>query len=491
MIGIENEYGITAGDEQGQLDPTGSSTAVVNAELGPGQPAIGASAALRRYRSHVPLPDDLTRIFLDESSYATRMLINGGRLYVDHGHPEYCSPEVRSAHDAVLWDQAGDLLVRRAAAHASQRLDARVRLYKNNTDGKGSSYGCHENYLLPRSLPFAEVVAGFTGYLVSRIILTGAGRVGLGQSSQHPGFQLSQRADFFEALVGLETTVRRPIINTRDEPHADSRRWRRLHVITGDALVGEYSTWLKVGSAALVLQAITAGARFVQLADPLAAFATFSRDLTLTATVPDRDGRPWTAVQLQRQYAAAVAELPPGAGIADGPAVQQAWLELLDDAESDPALLADRVDWAAKLRLLTGMRERAGLAWDDPRLAALDLQWAELDPERGLGLRLLASGGLRSVVDPAAVERATSEPPQDTRAGLRGQLLGQFGDDVLFSSWDQLTVVLRSGRAITLLLDDPLLTRPADSAPDWLSGLSGADELVAAWQRLGGRVNAS
>ncbi len=489
MIGIENEYGITASRGGVPIDPTVAATAVVGADLGPGHPAVGASAALANYRSHVPLPDDLTRIFLEESSYATRMLVNGGRLYVDHGHPEYCGPEVRSAHEAVVWDLAGDQLVMAAAEQAGERLGGPVRLFKNNTDGKGASYGCHENYLLPRSVPFEDVIAGFTAFLVSRIVVTGAGRVGVGQASERPGFQLSQRADFFEALVGLETTVRRPIINTRDEPHAHAGLWRRLHVITGDALIGQYSTWLKVGTAALVLSAIAAGTRFVRLADPLAAFTAFSQDPTLTATAADLEGNQWTAVELQTHCAEQITDT---SSIGDGEQVLAAWTELLADARTDPSLLADRVDWAAKYRLLTGMIDRGGLTWSDPKLAALDLQWAELDAQRGLGMRLLASGGLRSVVDPVDVEKARCQPPRGARPELRAALLAKFRDDLLASSWDQLTLMTHRGRPVTLSLDEPLGMAGLPATPDaWLAGMDSVDQLVAAWSAIGGRLTAS
>ncbi len=196
----------------------------------------------------------------DDLGLANVILTNGARLYVDHAHPEYSAPEVTGPRDAVLWDKAGE----RVMATAAQRALAvpgtpPIKLYKNNTDGKGASYGTHENYLMARRTPFAEIVRHLTPFFVSRQVVTGAGRVGIGQDGRDDGFQLSQRADFFEVEVGLETTLKRPIINTRDEPHADPEKYRRLHVIIGDANLSEISTYLKVGTTALVLSMIEDG----------------------------------------------------------------------------------------------------------------------------------------------------------------------------------------------------------------------------------------
>ncbi len=225
-------------------------------------------------------PDLLT----DVVEFDNVLLGNGARVYVDHAHPEHSGPEVTSAHQAVVYDRAGDTLMQsRAADRAGAASGLTVRLHKNNTDGKGHSYGCHENYLVPRAVGFDDIVRGFTAHLVSRLVVAGAGRVGLGPRDARAGFQLGQRPDFFEARVGLETTVHRPIINTRDEPHADPRRFRRLHVITGDANLSETATFVKVGAAALVLAAVDDGVPLPELADPVAAFRDFSHDPTLTA----------------------------------------------------------------------------------------------------------------------------------------------------------------------------------------------------------------
>jgi proteasome accessory factor A len=197
-------------------------------------------------------PSQLTDV--DDPTLANVILTNGARLYVDHAHPEYSSPEVTSPRDLVLWDKAGEQIMRSAVATLARTPGiAPVNLYKNNTDGKGASYGTHENYLMSRATPFADIVRHLVPFFVSRQVFTGAGRVGIGTDSQGEGYQLSQRADFFEVEVGLETTLKRPIVNTRDEPHAAADRYRRLHVIVGDANLAEVATLLKVGTTSLVL----------------------------------------------------------------------------------------------------------------------------------------------------------------------------------------------------------------------------------------------
>ncbi|MGA4668451.1 proteasome accessory factor PafA2 family protein [Propionibacteriaceae bacterium Y1923] len=388
-----------------------------------------------------------------------RMLGNGARVYVDHAHPEYSGPECGSATDVLTWELAGDQLMAAAAHRLSVNIDAQVVLHRNNTDGKGRSYGYHENYLLPRELAWDDIVDQVTGHLVSRVVLVGAGRVGLGQQGEQPGFQTSQRADFMEALQGIETTVRRPLVNTRDEPHADPAQWRRLHVITGDATMAQVATLVKVGATALVLAAITAGgARVPRLVDPLTAIREFSRDTSLTVTQPCDDGLNRSALDLQWLYwqvASAHADALP-----DGDLVLEMWQELISDARSDPRLLADRVDWAAKLALLTGLQRRHGWDWTSPGVAAVDLQWHELDDQRGLALMLERAGRLRRLVDQADIDRAHRNAPGGTRAAVRAALLAGHEGHVARADWAQLT--LAGGEdAARIHLPDPFTGHPA------------------------------
>lgn len=373
------------------------------------------------------------------------VLGNGARLYVDHAHPEYSSAEVTNPRDAVIWDAAGDLValaaVRRLAADPELPP---VNLYKNNTDNKSVSYGSHENYLMPRSVPFGDIVRGLTPFFVTRQIICGAGRVGLGQDSSTPGYQISQRADFFEAEVGLETTIRRPIINTRDEPHATADKYRRLHVIIGDANLSQSSNYLKFGTTALVLSLIEAGlAPKVEVHEPVSALQAVSHDTSLTARLRLLDGRRVTALDLQWIYHEAAAKLAQDTGVADAVDgdghthdVLERWATTLTQLDSDRGAAATSVEWLAKLSLLEGYRDRDNLAWNDARLGLVDLQWADIRPEKGLYYRFLARNRMQRLVEDSAIAAAVTEPPSDTRAFFRGHCISRFGKDVVGASWD-------------------------------------------------------
>src|SRR3954454_19770674 len=271
VMGTEVEYGVSVPGQPG-ANPMVTSSQVVN--------AYGARPELTRgrrarwdYEEESPLRDargfsysgalyDPAEALADEDlGLANVILTNGARLYVDHAHPEYSTPEVTNPRDLVLWDKAGEQIMAEAARRAARIPRTQpIQLYKNNTDGKGASYGAHENYLMDRRTPFVEIIKGLVPFFVTRQVFAGAGRVGIGTEGRTQGFQLSQRADFFEVEVGLETTLKRPIINTRDEPHANADKYRRLHVIIGDANLAELSTYLKVGTTSLVLAMIEARA---------------------------------------------------------------------------------------------------------------------------------------------------------------------------------------------------------------------------------------
>ena len=232
-------------------------SATVRGPAGPVGLRGGDPAARRPRLRHVAPGRRPAQLTDEDIGLANVILTNGARLYVDHAHPEYSTPEVTNPLDIVRWDKAGEQIMLDAAIRAGQLPGGTpILLYKNNTDNKGASYGAHENYLMRRSTPFADIVRHLTPFFVSRQVVCGAGRVGIGQDGREHGFQISQRADYFEVEVGLETTLKRPIINTRDEPHADPEKYRRLHVIIGDANLAEISTYLKVGTTALVLAMI-------------------------------------------------------------------------------------------------------------------------------------------------------------------------------------------------------------------------------------------
>jgi proteasome accessory factor A len=452
-MGIETEYGVSAPG-----DPTANamlmSSQVVNAYAAP----LGSRAGRARwdYEDEAPLRDargwDVARDVADSSQLtdapddpglANVILSNGARLYVDHAHPEYSSPEVTNPLDAVLWDKAGE----RVMLEAARRIAATpglgpVNLYKNNTDNKGASYGTHENYLMRRETPFSDIVRYLTPFFVSRQVVTGAGRVGRGQDGTGVGFQISQRADFFEVEVGLETTLKRPIINTRDEPHASADKFRRLHVIIGDANLCEVATYLKLGTTALVLELIEQRGFTADLGveRPVSALHSVSHDPSLTTKVTLRDGRLVTAIELQwlflEQVAAYVADRYGADADDHTKQVLARWESVLSRLGNDPMSCARELDWIAKLRLLEGFRQRESLPWDAARLQLIDLQYADLRPEKGLYHRLLERGQIERLVTAEEVDRAVGEPPPDTRAYFRGRCLAKYGEHVAAASWD-------------------------------------------------------
>ena len=451
VMGIETEFGISVPGHP-HVNAMTTSSAVVTSYTGI---AVGDRRGRARwdFEEENPLRDargfDMSRAEADPSQLtdeelglANLILTNGARLYVDHAHPEYSTPEVTNPRDAVLWDRAGQQIMAEAAAAATREGPFTIQLYKNNTDNKGASYGTHENYLMRRTTPFSDIVRDLTPFFVTRQVFTGAGRVGIGQDGRGSGFQISQRADFFEVEVGLETTLKRPIINTRDEPHADPERYRRLHVIVGDANLCEAATYLKMGATSLVLSLIEDGALGddLQLADPVREMHAVSHDATLDHKVTLRDGRRMTAIEMQRVYldrATALAERQAVAGVDEQTAdVLARWAAVLDDLERDPRLAADRVDWVAKLGLLEGYRRRDGLDWDSARLQLVDLQYSDIRPDRGLALRLEASGRLERLTTAEQVAHAMERPPADTRAYFRGECLRRYGDAVAAASWD-------------------------------------------------------
>ncbi|MFY7068408.1 depupylase/deamidase Dop [Nocardiopsis changdeensis] len=451
IMGIETEYGISVPGNPG-ANAMVTSTQVVNAYL-----AASAARARRArwdFEEENPLRDargfdlarevaDPTQLTDEDLGLANVILTNGARLYVDHAHPEYSAPEVTNPLDAVLWDKAGERVMADAAARAGATPGIEpIQLYKNNTDNKGASYGCHENYLMQRSTPFGDIVRHLVPFFVSRQVVVGAGKVGIGSDGQGTGFQLSQRADFFEVEVGLETTLKRPIINTRDEPHADPDKYRRLHVIIGDANMSEISTYLKLGTTSLVLSMIEDGFISVDLSleTPVADLRAVSHDPTLAHRVKLRDGRRMTALELQGEYldqARKYVEDRYGTDVdPDTADVLDRWESALTRLGNDPMDLADELDWVAKLKVLEGYRSRDGLDWSHPRLQLVDLQYSDVRPDKGIYNRLAARGRVKRLLEESQVQRAVTEPPEDTRAYFRGRCLAKYADSVAAASWD-------------------------------------------------------
>ena len=452
VMGIETEYGISVPGHP-HVNSMLTSSQVVNA-YGHSVAMPSRLAARWDFDEETPLRDargfDLTRADADPSQLtdedmglANLILTNGARFYVDHAHPEYSSPEVTNPFDAVLWDKAGEWIMARSAELVNQMPGAQpVNLYKNNTDNKGASYGTHENYLMRRTTPFAEIVRHLTPFFVSRQVVTGSGRVGLGQDGRRHGYQLSQRADFFEVEVGLETTLKRPIINTRDEPHADPEKYRRLHVIVGDANLAEISTYLKLGTTSLVLAMLEDG--FIDLdlvmAEPVREMHRVSHDTTLAHLVTMTSGRRISALQMQLEFldqARKYVEDRLGSDVdAQTADVLDRWESVLTRLETDPMSLSSELDWVAKLAVLQGYRDRDGLDWDHARLHLVDLQYSDVRPDKGLAQRLMSRGALKRITTDAQVASAVQTPPTDTRAWFRGECVRRYPESIAAASWD-------------------------------------------------------
>ncbi|MEX3515899.1 depupylase/deamidase Dop [Corynebacterium camporealensis] len=468
VLGTETEYGI-ATPTYPAASPIVTSTHAVVAYA-----ALHTGARSRwDFAEEHPLRDtrgfDLKRYqtvpVVDPNAIGVANLVtaNGARFYVDHAHPEYSSPECTNAWDAMLYDAAGDIILKRAVDAVAQLTEQGtsvlanhepcppLKIYKNNVDGKGASYGSHENYQYSRETNFDDIAAGLIPFFVARQVLIGAGRVGRGADGSEPGFQISQRADYIEQEISLETTLNRGIINTRDEPHAPAEDYGRLHVIIGDANMSQVSNLLKLGVTSLVLDAIEDGVDFsdLKLDDAVAEVAKVSYDLELTHQLTLRDGRKLTALELLAEYRQRVT-----AKTAEEEKVLKVWDEATAALADGPLAAAHLLDWAAKYQLYKAYTSR-GVAEDDPKLALIDLQYTDIDPNKSLYHALVRKGRMRTLVDAADIERAADQPPVDTRAYFRGRVSERFADDLISVSWQSLTFKTEQGSA-TIHLDDTL-----------------------------------
>lgn len=397
---------------------------------------------------------------------------NGARLYVDHGHPEYSAPECLGPLQAALYDRAGDEIMTRAAAALRENTSdseagARALILKNNTDERGSAWGAHENYLVERRVEWQLLVDLFMPFLVSRPIFCGTGRLGLGPNSETPGFQIFQRADFIETEVSLMTTRERPIVNTRDEPHA-SRRYRRFHVITADSSMFPYSAALRTGTAALLLslaESFPERARELAdrwaLQDPVSAIQAFSRDVTLRQSCPLKRGGVATGLEIQQGYLEFIRDV----GFEEGSGgYQQAdretkwvienWERVLTSLARGWQEATALVEWCAKLALLDRKRTQLGCDWDDPRLSLLNLRFSMID--EGLSLaRALEKGGFEPLYSREEIRKASFEAPPETRAGGRAELLRRFPDQLWAASWMAILVDIGKRQLVRVQFPDP------------------------------------
>ncbi len=445
IIGTETEFGISVKNAREQ-DPIAASTLVVNAYKSQNLTTISWD-----YAQESPLMD--ARGFVAEgehisvdtvnSSVINDILINGGRYYVDHAHPEYCTPECTNARDVLKYEKAGELILDLSRLAAEQLLldNQELIIYKNNTDYKGHSYGSHENYLMSRAVPFADIVDGLTPFLVTRQIITGSGKVGAENGTTDTEYQISQRADFFEKEVGLSTMVERPLINTRDEPHADATLYRRLHVIVGDSNMSEFTIYLKIGITNIVLQLIEKGVvgKQFRLKDPVATIKAVSRDLSCQNKFELEDGRQWSAIELQKAYLElAHQHLSTEERTPIVQDVLEKWEYVLKGLQTEPMSLAHHLDWIIKKRLIDAYVNRHNFKWSDPRVRMLDLQYHDLRPDKGLYARLLKNGHVEQLLSHEEIVHAMQHPPVDTRAYFRGTCLRKFPNDIHSASWNSI-----------------------------------------------------
>jgi proteasome accessory factor A len=468
QFGTETEIGITRERPEG-LDVVAEAIALVGAATAPGvrrrwdYQCEDPHCDARGFRVKELMQDhdevnyfvqDAQRRLSTDAVHSDLVLRNGARLYNDHSHPEYSSPECTTLLEHLQQDYAGDQLLMDCARNLNQGSQNPVRLYKNNTDLCGHSYGCHENYLLPRRLPWDSLSSGIMSFLVTRQILCGAGKFGWEEEDKYlgPGFQISQRSDFFFELQSIDTMQRRPIINTRDEPHADRQYYRRFHVILGDSNLSLYSTYLKIGTTAMVLQALLNGApvsRVPVLADPLGALKSISRDRQWKWTCRAATGHQTSAIEIQREYLQIARDFCTNVG-EDWRNLMMAWEQTLADLEQDPLSTSDRLDWAAKFKLIEQFREAEKLQDNDPWLPSLDLSYHLLDPQQGLFYGLMDSNAFVLPFPLAEIKAHSLCPPSSTRAAVRGRCIEKFGSMVQAAQWDH--ILLRASKG-TLKLD--------------------------------------
>jgi proteasome accessory factor PafA2 len=457
VFGLETEYGITVSGTE-IVDVVAESIELVRRYTDHGahmkwdyeleDPHLDA----RGFRAKSLLQDadesayyeiDKNRPLSFEEIKSDLVLSNGARFYNDHAHPEYSTPECTTLREIMSQDKAGERILAECARRRNEKLEPgqEVRLYKNNTDFVGHSYGCHDNYLMRRDVPWDKIVSGVLPFLITRQIFAGAGKMGIEAESTptQPGvFQISQRADFFSVIVSIDTMNRRPLVNTRDEPHVDASRYRRFHVILGDANMSEWATAMKIGTTALVLDLIERGeAPQIEIAQPIDANKSISRDQTYDWIIELKDGRKISAIDVQRIYLRAAAKIDAPAN-EDREWILREWENVLNDLERDVMTTRYRVDWAAKKFLLNALQEEEKLSWSDPWLQSIDLEYHNIDFESGLYYELLREGSMRRVVSEEDIKLAIFNPPETTRAFFRGRSVARYNDEIASIQWDEI-----------------------------------------------------
>jgi proteasome accessory factor A len=434
IFGLETEYGVTCAVESGR--------------------GLSADEVARYLFRKVVAWGRSSNVFLR----------NGSRLYLDVGsHPEYATAECDDIRDLIAHDRGGERILEGLVADAQQRLEheglpGRIHLFKNNTDSAGNSYGCHENYLVRRQGDFGRLADVLVPFLITRQVLTGAGKVL--PTPRGAVYCLSQRADHIWESVSSATTRSRPIINTRDEPHADAESYRRLHVIVGDSSMSETTTLLKVGATDLVLRLVEAGLpmRDIALENPMRSIREISHDMSGGAPVRLANGRTATAIEIQEEYLTRVQDFV-SSSVELTPVIKQTldlWERGLRALRTGDLSLVDReLDWVIKLRVIERYRAKHGLELDDPRVARLDLAYHDISRTEGLYNLLAARGMVERVVTDLDVFEATAVPPQTTRAKLRGDFVRRAQEARRDYTVDWVHLKLNDQAQRTVLCKDP------------------------------------
>ena len=421
----------------------------------------------------------------DNHLRADRMLPNGARLYNDHGHPEYSTPETSDLLTLVAADKAGERIMQGLATKRSDATGTIVSLQKNNSDGNGASYGTHESYQALRSVAIDAYIRDLPAHFATRILYTGAGKTGCEETGiRGIDFQLSQRADFFKVIASVDTLYNRPLVNTRDETHDDPSQLRRIHVICGDANLSETATFLKCGTTHLVLRLIEDGVDLsqIELLDPLAAIKSISRNPLTLPLLPLKAGGYTTALEVQyallghcRQYEGTDAQTD---------LVLATWKTFLDAYAASPLSVADRADWAAKYTLLKQFATEEDVDFTSDIIQSLDIAFHDIDPDAGLHFALLDTGDVQTLVNESDIARLMEQPPQDSpKAIIRGHIARHISDAVVSISWDEVTLRLASGKVVTLTLH-AFANVCTDKLNTVLLGITTADNLVGALKSI-------
>ena len=463
VMGTEIEFGIMVKNDP-DFDPISSFVLIVNAYR-----EDPNSNILWDYDQENPLAD--ARGFQVEGEKYTpnqqeniarnKTLINGARYYVDHAHPEYSCPEVTNARDLVIHEKAGERVIEMSRREANLLLPngAQMLIYKNNSDRKGNSYGCHENYLMDRKISFKQIVEPLLPFFSTRQLWCGAGKVGSENRNRPCNYQLSQRADFFETEVALDTMVKRPIVNTRDEPHADREKYRRLHVIVGDSNMSEFTIYLRNGVTAMILSMIEDGAitKNLSMRDPVRAINEVSHDLTLRKKLTMDDGTSRTALEIQSDFLEMALTYTSSRSLDPVQKdVLQKWQEVMEALARDPMELDTRIDWVIKKRLIERYMERKELGWDDSQIQMLDLQYHDSRPDKGLYYLLERQGKVERIVTDEEIQHAVYHPPTDTRAYFRGECLRRYPGEVFGVNWDSISFGLEDESIKRVMMAEPL-----------------------------------